>query len=123
LGTGGASPVSRLPEEPALRQQSSDHSAPLLLGLAVRLTGRAAAAPRADTWRMLLLLLLLRAPGEHFTQTRHSCIRISCLLHRYTVSQETSTFRLRLTGEVDRSVGYSCQIFSAFNVPKIVKIG
>jgi len=27
----------------------------------VRLTGRAAAAPRADTWRMLLLLLLLRA--------------------------------------------------------------
>jgi len=26
-------------------------------------------------------------------------------------------------GEVDKSVRYSCQIFSGFNTPKIIKIG
>jgi len=30
---------------------------------------------------------------------------------------------LHLTGEVDKSVTYSCQILSGFNVPKIIKIG
>ena len=30
---------------------------------------------------------------------------------------------LRLTGEVDKSVRCSCQIFSGFNIPKIIKIG
>jgi len=30
---------------------------------------------------------------------------------------------LHLTGEVDKSVRCSCQIFSRFNVPKIIKIG
>jgi len=28
-----------------------------------------------------------------------------------------------LTGEMDTSVRNSCQIFSGFNVPKIIKIG
>jgi len=30
---------------------------------------------------------------------------------------------LNLTGEVDKSVRFACQIFSGFNVPKIIKIG
>jgi len=30
---------------------------------------------------------------------------------------------LPLTGEVDKSVGFSCRIFSGFNVPRIIKIG
>jgi len=30
---------------------------------------------------------------------------------------------LHLTGEVDKSVRYSRQIFPGFNVPKIIKIG
>ena len=30
---------------------------------------------------------------------------------------------LHLAGEVDKSVRFSCQIFSGFNVPKIIKIG
>jgi len=30
---------------------------------------------------------------------------------------------LHVTGEVDKSVRCSCQIFSGFNVPKIIKIG
>jgi len=30
---------------------------------------------------------------------------------------------LHLTGEVDKSVSCSCQIFSEFNVPKFIKIG
>ena len=30
---------------------------------------------------------------------------------------------LRLTGEVDKFVKLSCQIFSGFNVPKVIKIG
>jgi len=30
---------------------------------------------------------------------------------------------LHLAGEVDKSVRFSCQIFSEFNVPKIIKIG
>jgi len=30
---------------------------------------------------------------------------------------------LHLTGEVDKSVRFTCQIFSGFNVPKIIKIG
>jgi len=30
---------------------------------------------------------------------------------------------IRLTGEVDKSVRCSCQIFSGFNTPKIIKIG
>ena len=28
---------------------------------------------------------------------------------------------LHLTGEVDKSVRYPCQIFSGFNIPKIIK--
>ena len=31
--------------------------------------------------------------------------------------------RLHLTGEVDKSVRFKCQIFSGFSVPKIIKIG
>jgi len=30
---------------------------------------------------------------------------------------------LHLTGEVDKSVEFSYQIFSGFNVPKIIKMG
>jgi len=30
---------------------------------------------------------------------------------------------LHLTGEVDKSVRYLCQIFSGFNIPKLIKIG
>jgi len=30
---------------------------------------------------------------------------------------------LHLTGEVDKSVRFSCQIFSGFNIPEITKIG
>jgi len=30
---------------------------------------------------------------------------------------------LHLAGEVDKSVRFSCQIFSGFNVPEIIKIG
>ena len=30
---------------------------------------------------------------------------------------------LHLTGEVGKSVRCSCQIFSGFNIPKIIKIG
>jgi len=30
---------------------------------------------------------------------------------------------LRLTGEVDKSVKFSRQIFSGFNIPKIIEIG
>ena len=30
---------------------------------------------------------------------------------------------LHLTGEADISVKFSCQIFSGFKVPKIIKIG
>jgi len=30
---------------------------------------------------------------------------------------------LHLTGEMDKSVGFSCQIFSGFNIPKIIIIG
>ena len=30
---------------------------------------------------------------------------------------------LNLTGEVDKSVRCSCQFFSGFNIPKIIKIG
>jgi len=30
---------------------------------------------------------------------------------------------LHLTGEVDKSVRFSCQIFSGFNTPEIIKIG
>jgi len=30
---------------------------------------------------------------------------------------------LSLTGEVDKSAKHSCQIFSGFNIPKIIKIG
>ena len=30
---------------------------------------------------------------------------------------------LHLTGEVDKSVRFSCQIFSGFNIPEIIKIG
>ena len=29
---------------------------------------------------------------------------------------------LHLTGEVDKSVRFSCQIFSGFNLPKVIKI-
>jgi len=36
---GGASPISRLPAQPANRQQSSDHTATLLLRVTMRLTG------------------------------------------------------------------------------------
>jgi len=31
--------------------------------------------------------------------------------------------RLHLTGEVGKSVRCSCQIFSGFNMPKIIRIG
>ena len=30
---------------------------------------------------------------------------------------------LHLTGEVDKSVRFACEIFSGFNVPKIIKVG
>jgi len=30
---------------------------------------------------------------------------------------------LHPTGEVDKSVRHSCQIFSGFNAPKIIKLG
>ena len=30
---------------------------------------------------------------------------------------------LHLTGEVDKSVRFACEIFSRFNIPKIIKIG
>ena len=30
---------------------------------------------------------------------------------------------LHPTGKVDKSVRFSCQIFSGFNIPKIIKIG
>jgi len=30
---------------------------------------------------------------------------------------------LHLTGDVDKCVRFSCQIFSGFNKPKIIKIG
>jgi len=30
---------------------------------------------------------------------------------------------LHMTGDVDEFVSYSCQIFSGFNVSKIIKIG
>jgi len=30
---------------------------------------------------------------------------------------------LHLAGEVDKSVIFSCQIFSGFNMPRIIKIG
>jgi len=30
---------------------------------------------------------------------------------------------LHLTGEVDKAVRFSCQIFSGFDMPKIIKIG
>ena len=29
---------------------------------------------------------------------------------------------LHMTGEVDKSVRFSCQIFSGFNLPKVIKI-
>jgi len=30
---------------------------------------------------------------------------------------------LHLTGEVEKHLRFSCQIFSGFNVPKIIKVG
>jgi len=39
----------------------------------------------------------------------------------YTLSPKLKW--LHLTGEVDKSVRFSCQILSGFNMPKITKIG
>jgi len=41
----------------------------------------------------------------------------------FWISQGKVATFVRLSGEVDKSVRFVCQIFSWFNVPKIIKIG
>jgi len=40
-----------------------------------------------------------------------------------TVEKDFFWISPELTGEMDKAVRVSCQIFSGFNVPRIIKIG
>ena len=52
---------------------------------------------------------------------KHSSAKFS--FNNFNFNRFLCNIWLHLTGEMDKSVRFSCSIFSGFNMPKIIKIG